>query len=181
MDNIIKKVICDIDEKLGWANRSFHKLKANKKDQDENNDNFWSFLSAFQQGWYYFNKLIVELTPNLSKKKREDLSKSLINDWKKKNLTDSQRISWDVLNKLRNHDTHYDPIKANYEIRLKLLTDYNGSIFTNYDGTPFVAYCDALCINYENKEYSIEFLCTNGLDCIRKLIEYLPNIKINCC
>jgi hypothetical protein len=181
MDNFIEKAIRNIDEKLGWASRSFDKLQANKKDQNEIKDNFWSFLSAFQQGWYYFNKLIVELTPDLSKKKQEDLSKTLINDWKIMNLTESQRISWDVLNRLRNHDTHYDPVKANYEIRLELITDSDGDIFTDYDGTPFMANCGGVYITFNNKEYDIEFLITNGLDSIRKLIEYLPNIKNNWC
>jgi hypothetical protein len=181
MDELIKNTINDINEKLGWANRSFDKLKKNRKEKNEIHDNFWAFLTAFQQTWYYYNRLIKELTPNLSKEERKKLSFSLINNWKINQLTESERFSWDLLQKLRNDDAHRVPVKANYEIKVVFLTDFDDTVFTDYDGTPFCEDSEEISVIFNEKEYNIEYLAKNGIESINKLIKYLPNIKNNWC
>ena len=179
MDKLIKVTIDDINVKLGWAIRSFDKLIANKKNINEIQDNFCSFLTAFQQSWNYYNRLIEELTPELSKEKRKELSLRVINDWKVNQLSQNERISWKILQKLRNNDTHRAPVQTNYEIKIVLLTDYDGAIFTDYDGTHFSATSEVIYVIFNNNEYDIEYLAINGIESIKKLIKYLPSIKNN--
>ena len=177
MEEIINKTIQDIKDKLEWAKRSLEKLKTNRTDKNEIQDNFWSFLTAFKTIWFYYNRMIEELTPNLSKEKRKDI----INNWKSQKLSENEQISWDILHELRNQDTHNVPVKTNYEIRLEILTDYDDAVFTDYDDTPFSADVEVIFVIYNGNEYEIEYLTNNGIECINKLIKYLPNLKNNWC
>lgn len=179
MNNFVSNATNDINEKLAWAVRSFDKLLINKKDKNEVQDNFWSFLYAFQTSWFYYNRLIKELTLELSKSKREELSKNVINAWKSTELSLNERNSWDILQGLRNEDTHSTPIKANYEIKIVILTDFNDEVFIDYDGTPFSSISEEIFVIYNQKEYGLEFLARNGIESVKKLIKYLPNIKNN--
>lgn len=176
MNELVNKTILDINEKLGWANNSFDKLVINKKDVNEVQYNFWSFLTAFQQSWFYYNKLIKELNPTLQGEKLKALSLKIINDWKENDLDEKERISWDVLQTLRNHDTHFDPVKANYEIKFVSLADCNGYLLKDRDGAYLLVKSEELIIQFNEKEYDLENLVTNGIKCVNKLIDYLPNI-----
>jgi hypothetical protein len=180
MDNFVRNATNDINVKLDWAIRSFDKLMSNKKDKNEIQDNFWSFLTAFQTPWFYYNRLIKELTPELSDKKRKELSVKVINAWKSTELSENERISWDILQDLRNEDTHIIPIKTNYEIKIVVLTDFDDVVLTDYDGTPLISNSEEIFVIFNQKEYGIECLAKNGIESVKKLIEYLPNINNWC-
>ena len=181
MDNYIRNAVNDINVKLDWAIRSFDKLMSNKKDKNEIQDNFWSFLTAFQTSWFYYNRLIKELTPDLSDKKRKELSVKVIDFWKSTELSENERISWDILQDLRNEDTHRIPIKTNYEIRIVVFADSDGAILVDSDGAYLTGNSEEIFVIFNGKEFDIEYLAKNGIDSVKKLIEFLPNIKNNWC
>ena len=176
MDSLLDTAKQDIQEKLEWAKRSFQKLQKNKNDYSEIKDNFWSFLSAFQQSLNYYNKFIEESKSYKSKNQLKKTKKELINNWKSKMLTNDENVAWEVLNKLRNHDTHNNPVQPNYEIKLMLCVDDDESVFLDYDGVPFVIPSKRIGLYYDNKKYDIEYLCQNGIISIEKLIEDLQAI-----
>ncbi|WP_289056257.1 hypothetical protein [Carboxylicivirga marina] len=177
MSNPVDNAICNIETKLDWAIRSYNKMLSSSDDNDELKDSFWSFLSAFQTSWFYYNKLIEELYPDLSTKKRKQKSLEIINSWKKRELSESELKSWDTLQTLRNEDTHRIPLKANYELRSDIATDFNGDVFTDYDGTPFTIEADHVFVVFNQEEFSIKYLAENGIESIRKLMQFLPRLK----
>lgn len=176
MDSIINKTILELNEKLGWAVRSYDKILENKKNKIELQDNFWSFLSAFQQIWFYFSKMIQELYPNLSKKKLSNLSITLIEQWKKENLNEKEKVSWKILQELRNEDTHRTPVSSNYTLKEGLLMTENEKILITEDGKLITVTSESIFVVFEDKEYNIETLSTNGISAIKKLIKYIPDI-----
>ena len=115
--------------------------------------------------------MIKELTPDLSEEKRKELSLSLINNWKVNQLNESERISWNILQELRNNDTHSVPVKPNYEIKIVFLTDFDDTVFADYDGTPFCEDSEEISVLFNEKEYDIEYLAKNGIESIKKLIK----------
>jgi len=177
MDEITIKTIFEVNDKLGWAIRAYEKIRKNKKDKYELQDNFWSYLSAFQQAWFYFSKLVQELNPDLSKKKLSELSKTLIEEWKYEKLNDTEKTSWEILQKLRNDDTHRAPVNSNYVIKKHALKTNSGKILTTNSGKILVGTSEKTIVLFEGKEHDIERLTSNGISAIRKLINYMPLIK----
>ena len=178
MDELTANTIREIEEKLGWAKRSVQKIKDNPENENELKDNFWSFLAAFQQAWFYTGKFIAEKHPELSKIKRDSLIKIIINDWKENNLTENEINAWNILNQLRNSDVHDKPALPNYEIRTHFITTIDGKfIVTTIGGKRIVAQSKNLNIFFKGKEHNIYLLMSGGISSVQKLLSFLPNCQ----
>lgn len=176
MDELTANTIREIEEKLGWAKRSVQKIKEDPENNIGLKDNFWSFLAAFQQAWFYTGKLIAKKHPQLSKSKKESLTKSIINDWKENNLTENEKDAWNILNQLRNSDVHDKPALPNYEIKTHFITTVGGKfILTTTSGKQLITRSINLSIFFEGKEYNIYLLMNGGISSVQKLLTFLPN------
>lgn len=177
MNEITSKNTIKINDKFCWAIRSSEKIKLNKTDKNELQDNFWSFLTAFQQIWYYFSGFIQELNPHISKNKISRLSQAIIEEWKCEMLNEAEKKSWDILHKLRNYDTHSAPVTSNYILKNKLLISNGKKILTTNTGKYLTFSSGNITVLFEGKEYDIDKLTSNGLTAINKLIDYMPLIE----
>ena len=120
--SITLQTVNNINDKLNWSIRSLDKIKFSQHNKIEIQDNFWTFLTAFHSGWNYYNRLISLLYSEISKRKQSEKANILIVDWKNKELTEAEKSSWNILNKLRNSDMHNEPIKPEIIEREYLLT-----------------------------------------------------------
>jgi len=50
-----KQTVAHISEKLDWAIRSLARIQQSNHDRLQIQDNFWSFLTAFKQSWFYYS------------------------------------------------------------------------------------------------------------------------------
>ena len=126
---------------------------------------------------FTFRKRIKDLNPHLTKGLLSDLSKTLIEEWKNEYLNDAERISWKILQQLRNDDTHRAPVNSNYELKEHELITKSGQIITTIDGNIIVFASENITVLFEGKEFDILGLTLNGISAIRKLINYMPLIK----
>lgn len=166
-------IIKSIEDKIGWSERSYKNLSDKKKEYLEIQDSFWSFLSSTQQIKYYFSKFITDTNKELSDKKRSPLIKDKLDEWKKSILVEEEVLSWNLLNELRNGDTHDEPVMANYEIKNFNLSDGMGNVISAGNGLILSFGIEGYYVRYKNKDYDIKTLSKNGLISSKKLLEYL--------
>lgn len=161
-----------INEKIGWAERSFNNILSNISDENTVKDNFWSYLTAINQTWNYFSKWVFDCN-----KKRNiapgESSSVKIERWKSNSLNAHEIDCWNLIRELRNTDTHQSPMSPNYQIVKKVLRNQNGKILTNSDGKLLASSSEYLNVIYNDRIYDIRTIGTIGLDNIRKLIEYI--------
>ncbi|WP_405563939.1 hypothetical protein [Polaribacter sp. Asnod6-C07] len=168
-------IIKSIEDKLGWSERSFIKMSDKKADYLEIQDCFWSFLSSTQQVRFYFSKYIHHMNSDLSNKKKSELVKKNLDNWKKNSLIKEEVLSWNLLNELRNEDTHDESVITNYEIKDFKLSDGNGNLISDGRGVILSFGVSGYYVRYKNKDYEIIDLSKNGLESSKKLLEYLEN------
>ena len=179
INEILIKKANEIASKLEWGKRAGEKINAKIDNQIEVQDNFWTFLASFQQAWFYFGKCIEEIFPNHTQKERNILTKNTINNWKQKELTKEEKEAWEILQNLRNKDTHHEPISPNYEIKYQPLLTGNGDYIICGSGERIVIEEFELFVIYENNKYAIHFLIQNGTSSVEKLIDFIKNIDIS--
>jgi hypothetical protein len=171
------ELIENLNEKLGWAERCFQLIKSNRSNENIVNDNFWGFLTAVQQSWYYLNRFNDDLNQGMSKRKKSNFSKQEIENWKNTKLTTEEKDSWNLINKLRNQDTHEAPVKPNYRIVRRVFRTKGGKIFVNGNGKILVSTGKYIEVIFENKIYNIDVIGETGITAIKKLIEYIRKNK----
>ncbi len=169
----IKTTILDLKVKLGWAERCYSKMKQNKTDLQEIQDNFCGFLAAFQQTRYYFENMLLEKHQGLSGSKRKKLKISVIEGWKTDFLNNNECMSWNVLNELRNGDTHRKPVQANYEIKNFALSAGFGKAIWAGPGKAIGFTSKNYLVAYQNIDYDMFSLTENGISTIKKLIDFV--------
>jgi hypothetical protein len=162
-------IIRNLNEKLGWAERSHQRIVADLKNEDNVKDHFWSYLTAVQTAWFYFSRWVKE-NPTII-----ESANVLIDRWKIDNLNNDERDSWDLLRNLRNEDTHDNPVSANYSIVKKLLISANGEFLVTADGKFFVTESQQLQVEYNHQQYDIASLVVHGLSCLNKLIQFISS------
>jgi len=178
MNENLSKKITEIELKLNWTKRSFENIKANRNNQTIIQDNFWSFLSGFQQGWYYFGKFIEDEFSSWSKNKRELLKNDLINKFKTEYLTTEELEAWDLLQKMRNFDIHNEPVSANYEIKKYAITTNSGIPIADNSGRIIVTSSNIVYVLFNDKKFEVSEICKNGIISIEKLICFLKEFDI---
>ncbi|HLL43522.1 MAG TPA: hypothetical protein VK369_10305, partial [Segetibacter sp.] len=60
MGTLTEVIIRNLNEKLGWAERSHQRIVADLKNEDNVKDHFWSYLTAVQTAWFYFGRWVKE-------------------------------------------------------------------------------------------------------------------------
>jgi hypothetical protein len=177
MNNITQNTLEQINTKLEWAIRSIKKIENSNKDKIEIQDNFWSFLTAYQQIWFYFNRWIEIQFPLLKPNERKEFAKNMIETWKTTKLDDAERNAWDTLQKLRNHDTHREPIYP--EVIEKTIVFHNGQgiVFRNSEGKIFCTKDIKHVVQLDEIEYNVFSLSHYGIIAVKKLIEFIHEIK----
>lgn len=178
MNNENLQTVERIKDKLAWAIRSLNKIKNSQHDKIEIQDNFWSFITAFQNAWNYYNHLIALKNPDISSKKRSSIGKQIIELWKKNKLSESEKKSWDVLQGIRNYDTHTEPVKPEIIERETILVGDMGSYLVDeqdrfLSGGTITQYF----VYFNGVEFEILEIANNGINAIKKLIDYIPTLS----
>lgn len=164
--------IDNINEKIGWAERSLNNIVTNISDENTVKDNFWSYLTAINQTWNYFSKWVYDC----NKKRNNDSGESplvKIEKWKFNSLDLQEIECWNLIRELRNTDTHQSPMFPNYQIIKKVMRNQNGKILTNSDGKFLASSNEYLDVIYNGKIYDIRAIGDMGLNNIRKLLDYI--------
>jgi hypothetical protein len=178
MDSGVSQTIDSIREKLDWAIRSLDRIKRSNDSKIVIQDNFWSFITAFQQAWYYYNNLIQIKTPEISSKQRNEIGKHIIERWKMDKLTGEEKISWDILQAIRNYDTHTEPILPIIIERETMLIDDVGTCLVDDQGRVLSLGKTTQYFVYLNKnEYEILQLANNGIKAIKKLLDLILTLS----
>ncbi|SDS11309.1 hypothetical protein SAMN05216490_0564 [Mucilaginibacter mallensis] len=176
MDNNLETVN-NITDKLDWGIRSLKKIQISNHDKLEIQDNFWSFLTAFQNAWNYYNHLIALKNPSLNSKQRNKVGIELIENWKKSKLSDQEIAAWDILNKLRNTDTHLKPVKPEIiERELMLVTDMGFYLVDDQGRFLSAGAIIKYYIYFNEAEHDIIELAEHGVSAIKKLIDFIPTL-----
>lgn len=177
-----EQAVNNVEIKLEYAKRLYTKMENAKIGDDLVNiqDNFVAYLSAFQQCLNYYSNLIASLYPTLETKQRGKINKRIIENWKSNELTSDELKSWNILNKLRNHDTHVTPVQAKDEEINFILTDENDNYIVTEKGERLIVDTEMrYYASYEGKDHNIFELAKYGIPAIEKLIVFIPTITIN--
>jgi hypothetical protein len=172
------QTVAHISEKLDWAIRSLARIQQSGHDRLLIQDNFWSFLTAFKQSWFYYFHLVADLNPHLTSKQRNKLGIEIIEKWKEKKLNPEEQTCWNVLQALRDFDTHSQPLLPTVEEREGILANELGQLLMADDNTVLsLGTMTFYFIRYEGQEYQVINLANNGISALRKLLQFIPEIK----
>jgi hypothetical protein len=147
-------------EKLGWAERSFERMKAAGPNHVIVQDHFWSFLHAIHLFWFYFKKWSKENAGIESPERR-------IERLKTRSLNAKEIEAWSALSELRNEDVHVQPV----------LTKEPGAALCVAGGALMVRHGALVVkktpfrVGHRGHEKDLFPLCENGITAFRKLVE----------
>ena len=154
-------------EKLVWAERSFNRMtESMDEDPVSAQDYFWSFLHATHLLWFYFKDFVNQTDLERS-------AKSLIQDWKGKQLSPEEVSAWDDIFDLRDVDVHVKPVfteKGGGKIRC------GPSGFPMCSATGQILAKKHYMVLQGKKEIKLLPLCENGLAGFKKFVEEFDTI-----
>ena len=174
----MEDTVYNITQMLEWSSRSLENIKTSEHSKIVIQDNFWSFITGFKTSWYYFCRWTNEISPNLSKQEIKCLRINTIEEWKGNNLNESEVLAWDVLQKVRDNNTHEKPIFPKIEEIDHFLDIGDGSFLDTGNGGFLITKQEVkYFITFEDEKYEIIELAINGLNAFKKLIKFIPKIN----
>ncbi len=134
-------------------------------------DNFWGFLTALQQSWNYFYRLVSDINPELSKRQTKEKAKLLIERFKQDELNQNERKAWNIIQAMRNHDTHSEPVMP--EIKEKKVFLTRNSKFLTMDGKLLYKKKTSYVVVFENQDIDVLEISSAGINAIKKLRDFV--------
>ena len=157
-DNHTSSIRDNMVEKLGYAKRSFDRMKESKDSRPVDvQDHFWSYLHAANLIWFYFGRWVNEQRIHGAKPKK------LVEKWKKKTLNSEQVDVWNLIIDLRKRDAHVEPVPAKKQERNDILTDSMGRRIVNADGKQVTVKFESCLVRLNGKEIDIFEFCEQGI------------------
>jgi outer membrane translocation and assembly module TamA len=131
---------------------------------------FWAFLQAYQQIRFYHGSWATQT--NMQGK-----GTLLLDKWKDKFLTTEQAQAWGSLNKLRNADTHAEPVFPDICMR-KVIRATNGGVRVTHDGRIRVARVQYLAVRAEGEDYDLLHLVATNMKLMRLFIDTFDQVSL---
>ncbi|MVN76907.1 hypothetical protein GO988_11285 [Hymenobacter sp. HMF4947] len=170
-----------MEEKYAWARqandvvqeqtRLYHSVNAKEDDPNdlsEAKQAFWSFLQAYQQIRFYHGVWMKQI--NKPGKATAELDK-----WKALFLTPEQIQAWDLLNQLRNQDTHDSPVLPDIKAIPQVLS-VNGSAILINGHLVGMGHSKNLVISIANDDHRLAHLTATNLLLLRQFIDTFDQV-----
>lgn len=140
------------------------------RDFTEMKSSFWGFLQAYQQIRYYHGAWATQTN-------RQGQGKRLLDRWKTKFLTVEQTEAWETLNKLRNADTHDEPVLPNISLKQFIRATHNGSVRMTHDGKVRGGVAEYLAVSTEGNDYDLLYLVTTNMRLMRLFVDTFDQVS----
>lgn len=176
------KARAHMEEKYAWAVQTSSIIKQQAlvqyqsglipnylKDFTEIKRSFWAFLQAYQQIRFYQGAWAKQTTG-------QNKGTELLDKWKDKFLTNEQIQAWDILNKLRNADTHDEPVLPDISLRHVARATHSGRVRIRHDGRIRVATVEYLAVSSEGKTHDLLDLITTNINLMRLFIDTFDQV-----
>jgi hypothetical protein len=168
-----------MEEKYAWAVRTGNTIQqqallqsrlvpANLRGFTEIKEAFWAFTQAYQQIRYYHGAWAKQIG-------KPGKGTELLDQWKAKFLTAEQAQAWDALNKLRNADTHDEPVRPDVGLKQVVRATHDG-VRVTHDGRIRGGVVEYLAVSAKGEDYDLLHLVATNMPLMRLFIDTFDQV-----